>query len=153
MSQEAGSKRLYPAMEQALASLDSVETPRPGSTTNIRQRIGMEERLPEFIEEAMRAGHPQDGLLDILGLMPKSSLHYITNRFANFGFREHCDLLGEMVRGLGDEAVHRLVETLQTAPATEATEVIALVSQLSPHSVEQSLQTPLVQWPRAYHDD
>ena len=152
MSQEAGSKRFYPAMQQALASLDSVESLRPGSTTNIRQRIGMEERLPEFIEDAMRAGHPQDGLLDILGLMPKASLHYITNRFANCGFREDCELLGEMVRGLGEEAVHRLVETMQTAPATEATEVIGLLSLLSPQSVEQSLPTRLAQWPRTSHD-
>jgi hypothetical protein len=152
MSQEASAKRFYPAMQQALASLDSVETLRPGSTTNIRQRIGMEERLPEFVEDAMRAGHPQDGLLDILGLMPKASLHYLTNRFANCGFREDCELLGEMVRGLGDEAVHRLVETLQTAPATEATEVIGLLSQLSPAAVERALPTRLAQWPRTSHD-
>jgi len=152
MSQEAGAKRFYPAMQQALASLDSVETLRPGSTTNIRQRIGMEERMPEFIEDAMRAGHPQDGLLDILGLMPKAALHYITNRFANCGFREDCELLGEMVRGLGEEAVHRLIETLQTAPATEATEVVGLLTQLSPRSVEQVLPTRLAQWPRTSHD-
>jgi len=152
MSQEASAKRFYPAMQQALASLDSVESLRPGSTTNIRQRIGMEERLPEFIEDAMRTGHPQDGLLDILGLMPKASLHYMTNRFANCGFREDCELLGEMVRGLGEEAVQRLTETLQTAPATEATEVIGLLSQLSPQSVEQVLPTRLAQWPRTSHD-
>jgi hypothetical protein len=152
MSQEASAKRFYPAMQQALASLDSVEALRPGSTTNIRQRIGTEERLPEFIEDAMRSGHPQDGLLDILGLMPKASLHYLTNRFANCGFREDCELLGEMVRGLGDEAVQRLVEILQTAPATEATEVIGLLSQLSPASVEHTLPTRLAQWPRTSHD-
>ena len=152
MSQEAGAKRFYPAMQQALASLDSVEALRPGSTTNIRQRIGTEERLPEFIEDAMRSGHPQDGLLDILGLMPKASLHYLTNRFANCGFREDCELLGEMVRGLGEEAVNRLVETLQTAPATEATEVIGLLSQLSPEAVVHALPTRLAQWPRTSHD-
>jgi hypothetical protein len=152
MCQEASAKRFYPAMQQALASLDSVESLRPGSTTNIRQRIGMEERLPEFIEDAMRTGHPQDGLLDILGLMPKASLHYMTNRFANCGFREDCELLGELVRGLGEDAVQRLAETLQTAPATEATEVIGLLSQLSPQSVEQSLPTRLAQWPRTSHD-
>jgi hypothetical protein len=152
MSQEAGAKRFYPAMQQALASLDSVEALRPGSTTNIRQRIGTEERLPEFIEDAMRSGHPQDGLLDILGLMPKASLHYMTNRFANCGFREDCELLGEMVRGLGEEAVNRLAETLQTAPATEATEVIGLLSQLSPEAVVHALPTRLAQWPRTSHD-
>jgi len=152
MSQEASAKRFYPAMQQALASLDSVETLRPGSTNNIRQRIGTEERIPEFIEDAMRSGHPQDGLLDILGLMPKASLHYMTNRFANCGFREDCELLGELVRALGEDAVHRLVETLQTAPATEATEVIGLLSQLSPASVEQVLPARLAQWPRTSHD-
>jgi PilZ domain-containing protein len=152
MSQEAGAKRFYPAMQQALASLESVETLRPGSTNNIRQRIGTEERIPEFVEDAMRAGHPQDGLLDILGLMPKASLQYITNRFANCGFHEDCALLGEMVRGLGEEAVNRLVETLQTAPATEATEVIGLLSQLSPQAVEHALPTRLAQWPRTSHD-
>jgi len=135
-----------------MASLDSVETLRPGSTNNLRQRIGAEERIPEFIEDSMRTGHVPDGLLDILALMPKASLNYITNRFANCGFREDCELLGEMVRGLGEEAVNRLVETLQTAPATEATEVIGLLSQLAPESVERILPVRLAQWPRASHD-
>src|SRR5215472_13862038 len=56
MSQEAGSKKFYPAMQQALASLDGVEALRPGSTNNLRQRIGAEERLPEFVEDALRTG-------------------------------------------------------------------------------------------------
>jgi hypothetical protein len=152
MSQEAGAKRFYPAMQQALASLDSVEALRPGTTSNLRQRIGAEERLPEFVEDALRTGQVPDGLLDILGLMPKAALHYVTNRFANCGFREDCELLGNIVHGLGDEAVNRLVDTLQSAPATEATEVLGLLSQLSPEAVERTLPTRLSQWPRASHD-
>jgi hypothetical protein len=152
MSQEAGAKRFYPALQQALASLDSVEALRPGTTNNLRHRIGAEERLPEFVEDAMRTGQVPDGLLDILALVPKASLHYVTNRFSNCGFREDCELLGQVVRGLGEEAVHRLVETLQTAPATEATEVIGLLSQLAPESVAKVLPARLAQWPRASHD-
>jgi hypothetical protein len=152
MSQEAGSKRFYPALQQSVASLDSVEALRPGSTNSLRQRIGAEERLPEFVEDTMRSGHVPDGLLDILTLMPKATLHYVTNRFANCGFREDCELLGNVVSGLGEEAVQRLVETLQTAPATEATEVIGLLSQLSPDAVEKLLPKRLSQWPRASHD-
>jgi hypothetical protein len=152
MSQEAGSKRFYPAMQQALASLDGVEAVRPGSTNSLRQRIGVEERLPEFIEDTMRTGQIPDGLLDILTLMPKATLHYVTTRFANCGFREDCELLGNIVAGLGEEAVHRLVETLQTAPATEATEVIGMLTQLAPETVEQALPARLAQWPRASHD-
>src|SRR6266436_3101545 len=44
LSQEAASKRCYPAMQQALSSLDSVEAERPGSTQSLRPRIGAEER-------------------------------------------------------------------------------------------------------------
>ena len=152
MSQEAGSKRFYPAMQQALASLDGVEALRPGSTSNLRQRIGVEERLPEFVEDTMRTGQIPDGLLEILTLMPKATLHYVTTRFANCGFREDCELLGRIIAGLGEDAVQRLAETLQSAPATEATEVIGLLSQLSPEAVESVLPTRLAQWPRTSHD-
>jgi len=152
MSQEAASKRCYPAMQQALASLDSVEAQRPGSTQSLRPRIGAEERLPEFIEEALRAGHIADGMTEILGLMPKATLHYATSRFGHCGFREDCELLGEIVRGLGEDATQRLIETLQTAPATEAAEVVGLLSQLSPDSVEKILPVRLSQWPRSAHD-
>jgi len=57
----------------------------------VAPRIGAKERLPEFIEEALRAGHIADGMSEILSLMPKATLHYITNRFAHCGFREDCD--------------------------------------------------------------
>ena len=40
MSQEASAKKFYPAMQQALASLDSVEALRPGTTNNLRNRLG-----------------------------------------------------------------------------------------------------------------
>lgn len=152
MSQEAGSRRFYPAMQQALASLDSVEALRPGSTNSLRQRIGAEERIPEFVEDALRTGQLPDGMLDILALMPKASLHYVTHRFANCGFREDCELLSGVVQGLGEEAIHRLVETLQTSPAAEAAEVIGLLSQLSPEAVERVLPNRLAQWPRISHD-
>jgi hypothetical protein len=152
LSQEAASKRCYPAMQQALASLDSVEAQRPGSTQSLRPRIGAEERLPEFIEEAMRSGQIADGMTEILGLMPKATLHYATNRFGHCGFREDCELLCSIVKGLGEDATQRLIETLQTAPAGEAAEALGLLSQLSPESVEKILPLRLSQWPRSAHD-
>jgi len=152
LSQEAASKRCYPAMQQALASLESVEAQRPGSTQSLRPRIGAEERLPEFIEEAMRSGQIADGMMDILTLMPKATIQYVTNRFGHCGFREDCDLLTTIIRGLGEDATQRLLETLQTAPANEAAESIGLVSQLSPEAVEKILPVRLSQWPRSVHD-
>jgi hypothetical protein len=152
MSQEAASKRCYPAMQQALSSLDSIEQQRPGSTQSLRPRIGAEERLPEFIEEALRGGHIADGMTEILGLMPKATLHYVTNRFGHCGFREDCEVLGQIVRGLGEDSTQRLVETLQTAPAPEAAETIGLLSHFAPDAVQKILPVRLSQWPRSSHD-
>lgn len=152
LSQEAASKRCYPAMQQALASLDSVEAQRPGSTQSLRPRIGAEDRIPEFVEEAVRTSQIPDGLMDILHLMPRATIHYVTSRFGHSGFREDCDLLSQIVRNLGDDAVSQLVETLQAAPAGEAAEVVGLLSQLSPESVEKVLPVRLSQWPRSTHD-
>ena len=152
LSQEASAKRCYSAIHQALASLESVETQRPGSTQSLRPRIGAEERLPEFVEEALRSGQLPDGMNEILALMPQATLQYLTTRFGHCGFRDDCELLGDMARGLGDEATQRLVETLQTAPAAEAAEVIGLLSQLAPDTVEEVLPARLEQWPRTAHD-
>jgi hypothetical protein len=152
LSQEAASKRCYPAMQQALASLDSVESQRPGSTQSLRPRIGAEERMPEFVEEALRTGQIADGMIDILALMPKATLHYVTNRFGHCGFRDDCELLSEIVRGLGEDATQRLVETLQTAPASEAAETVGLLTLLAPEAASKILPVRLSQWPRTSHD-
>jgi hypothetical protein len=152
MSQEAASKRCYPAMQQALSSLDNIEQQRPGSTQSLRPRIGAEERLPEFIEEALRGGHIADGMTDILALMPKATLQYVTNRFGHCGFREDCEVLGEIVRGLGEDSTLRLLEILQTAPAPEAVETIGLLSHFAPDAVQKILPVRLSQWPRSSHD-
>src|SRR3989441_2328004 len=152
LSQEAASKRCYPAMQQTLASLDTVEAQRPGSSQAIRPRIGAEDRLPEFIEEALRNGEIADGMLEILNLMPGATLRYIVNRFAGCGFREDCELLGKIVQGLGEESLHSLEGTLQTAPALEAVETVGLLCMLSPDFVEKVLPLRLAQWPRTAHD-
>lgn len=152
LSQEAASKRCYPAMQQALASLESVEAQRPGSSQSLRPRIGAEERIPEFVEECLRSCEIADGLSDILVLMPKATLQYVTNRFGHSGFREDCELLAEIVKGLGEEAIHHLCEILQTAPAIEAAEVLGLLGQLAPDEVARILPVRLAQWPRSVHD-
>ena len=152
LSQEAASKRCYPAMQQALASLESVEAQRPGSSQSLRPRIGAEERIPEFVEETLRSGEIADGLGEILALMPKATLSYVTSRFGHSGFREDCEALAEIVKCLGQEAVNHLSEILQTAGAIEAAEVIGLLGQLAPDTVARILPVRLTQWPRSAHD-
>jgi len=46
---------------QALDSLDTVENQRPAFAQTVRPRLGLEKRLPEFVEEAVRGLHPARG--------------------------------------------------------------------------------------------
>jgi len=110
------------------------------------------ERLPEFIEEAMRSGQIADGMMEILSLMPKATIHYITNRFGHCGFREDCDLLTTIIRNLARTPLNVFSRRCRTASPTESVEAIGLVSQLSPENVEKILPARLSQWPRSSHD-
>src|SRR5207237_9510311 len=65
LSQEAASKRCYPAIQQALASIDSVEAQRPGASQRLLPRIGAEDRIPELVEVSLRSGDSSKVLVDI----------------------------------------------------------------------------------------
>lgn len=152
LSQEAASKRCFAAMQQALASLESVEAQRPGLTQTLRPRIGVEDRMPEFVEETLRCGEIPDGMVDILRLMNGPTVTYITNRYSHCGFREDCEILCEITRELGDEAIVLLRDSLRAGPPSEAVETVGLLSRLDPDLVEQLLPSRLYEWPRTIHD-
>jgi hypothetical protein len=70
LSQEAATNRCFTAMEQALDLIAGVETQRPGIARSLRAKMGIEERVPEFVEEALRARQTAAGLTSVLKLMP-----------------------------------------------------------------------------------
>ena len=55
LTQQAASSRHFPAMKQALDMLPSIEAQRPGIATSLRTKMGIAERIPEFVDEALRA--------------------------------------------------------------------------------------------------
>ena len=84
--------------------------------------------------------------------MPKATVHYVMNRFGHSGFREDCDLLVQMVKQLGEDAINQLLDVLQSSPPAEAAEAIGILSQLAPEQVSRILPVRLSQWPRSTHD-
>lgn len=152
LSQEAAARRYYPAMQQALSSLESVEAQRPGSTESLRPRIGVEERIPEFLEEALRMGQLPDGMTDLLQHMPGVAIRNLVARFTSCGFREDCEVLIKVAQELGPEALNCLIDSLRSAPAGEAVETVGLLSCLHPASLEELLPVRLAEWQRISHD-
>src|SRR6266852_2175857 len=152
LTQEAGTQRCYAAMQQALASLDSVENQRPAFAQSVRPRIGVESRLPEFIEEALRAERIPEGLADILRLMARPAVDLLVGRLNRCGYRRDCDRLVELAREVGPDSVSYLRETLRAGPPAEAGETAGLLSRLDSAALEQWLPTRLRDLQRSAHD-
>ncbi len=56
LSQEASKRRSYSAVQRSVELIDYVETERPGIGKSLRPRIAIEDRLPDFIDEAITVG-------------------------------------------------------------------------------------------------
>src|ERR1019366_841367 len=73
LAQEAGARRFFPPLLQALDSLDTVEHQRPVFAQNLRPRIGLEKRVPEFLEDVLRGERALEGLETLLQRVPQST--------------------------------------------------------------------------------
>jgi len=152
LSQEATNKRSYPAIQRAVELVDYVETERPGVGKNLRPRIGIEDRLPEFLEEALKKGSVPSGLTDLLRRMPLVASQHVAGRFSRSGFREDCDLLLGVMNSLGSEAVDHLREQLRSGGPNEAIQALGLLVRVDAESVEQILPGRMAEWKRSAHD-
>jgi len=152
LSQEATKSRSYPAIQRAVELVEYVEAERPGLGKNLRPRIGVEDRLPEFIEEALKTGEAPSGLKDLLRRMPVPASIHLAGRFNRAGFREDCDLLVSMVQVLDLEGLENLRQVLRNGGPTEAIETLGILARLDPDLVEQVLPERISEWKRTAHD-
>ncbi len=152
LSQEATNKRSYPAIQRAVELVDYVEIERPGIGKNLRPRIGVENRLPEFLDEALKSGSVPAGLTDLLRRMPLIASQHVANRFSRSGFREDCDLLLGVMQSLGPEALDHLREHLRTGEPNEAIQALGILARIDSESVTQILPQRMSSWKRSAHD-
>jgi hypothetical protein len=152
LSQEASARHCYPAIQQALTSLDGVENQRPSAAKEIRPRIGAEERLPEFLEEATRSENPAEGLVGVLRLIPQAAMAQITMRFNRSGHRLMNDRLAALAKELGDVATTRLREAVRMGSGSDAAEATGLLSRIDPAAIEEWLPGRIAEWPLAAQD-
>jgi hypothetical protein len=152
LGQEAGAKRDYTALLQALDSLDNVENQRPSVTQALRPRIGIEKRLPEIIEDCIRNTPEPKNAVAVLRRMPRHAFESLIVRFNRSGHRKETRQLAELATEIGNDGVSLLRELLRTGTTAEATESIALLSRLDPEAIERWLPERLRDWPRVSQD-
>jgi hypothetical protein len=149
---EASERKQYLAVAQACEAMDYVATRRPALEKELRSRIGVEARLPEIIEDAMRQQRVPADLVSVLRRNSDSAAEHLAERFFRSMRREECDRIIDLVQELGFSANQYLREMLRSGPQRQAVSSIGLLSRLDVPGLLEFLPQRLPQWNRFYHD-
>ena len=152
LSQEAAAQRCFPAMQQALNLLNAVEGQRPGTAKTLRAKMGIEERVPEFVEEALRAREISAGLTGVLRQLPQTAMEQISARFNRCQLRDDLENVANLANDLGEEALQYLRGIVRGGAIAEAVEMVGLLARLDPQAAEVFLPGRIDTFPRAAQD-
>ncbi|HXX44064.1 MAG TPA: PilZ domain-containing protein [Candidatus Acidoferrales bacterium] len=152
LSQESASRRYYRAMQQALDSLADLEEIRPTWAQSLRPRIGVENRIAEFIEEALSADAMPEGLVGVLMRVPQAAGEQLAVRLARAGRRSERESIVELAKTVGTGCTRHLREMLKSEQPAKAATIVGLLSRLDPSAVDDLLPLRLRHGGRGFHD-
>ena len=152
LSQEAASRRYYRAMQQALDSLADLEELRPAWAQNLRPRLGVENRITEFIEEALTAEAMPEGLVGVLMRIPQGAGEHLAVRMARSGRRSERENVVQLARAVGSACARYLKEVMKSEAPAKAATIVGLLSRLDPEGVDELLPQRLRHGGRSFHD-
>ncbi|HTS35152.1 MAG TPA: hypothetical protein VMH04_05730 [Candidatus Solibacter sp.] len=152
LSQEASSAKNYAAVNEVCAGMELVSVERPVLMSDLRPRVGVENRLPEFIEEALHQDAVPQDLLAVLRRTCSAGAEHLADRFFRCMRRDECDRMIELVKQMGSPVLAQLREILRTGQPRQASGVVGLVSRLDVGTLLELLPARLPEWNRFYHD-
>jgi hypothetical protein len=152
LSQEACAAKNFAAVNEVCAGMEQVGVQRPVLMNDLRPRVGVENRLPEFIEEALRLDPVPADLLAVLRRTCQAGAEHLADRFFRCMRRDECDRMIELVKQLGSPALTQLREILRTGQPRQASTVVGLVSRLDVRTLLELVPARLPEWNRFYHD-
>jgi PilZ domain len=152
LSQEASACRNYVAVGEVCAAMQNLARKRPALVIDLQPRIGVENRLPEFIEEALRLPEIPHDLISVLRQTSLAAVEHLADRFFRCMRREECDRMVELVKQLGQAGLNQLREMLRTGQSRPASSAVGLMSRLDVPSLLELLPHRLKEWNRFYHD-
>jgi hypothetical protein len=152
LSTEASEHKQFGALNELCIAMESIGRQRPVLATDLRPRIGVENRLPEFIEEAMHLPQIPPDLLQVLRRTSQASVEHLSERFFRCMRREECDRIIDIVKELGAPAQALIREMVRTGQPRQAAAVVGLLSRLDVPTLLELLPARLPEWNRFYHD-
>jgi hypothetical protein len=152
LSQESASRRYYRAMQQSLDSIADLEELRPTWAQSLRPRLGVENRIPEFIEEALTTEAMPEGLVGVLMRVPQGGGEHLAVRLARSGRRIERENIVQLAKAVGSACARHLREVLKSDSPSKAATVIGLLSRLDAPAVDDLLPMRLRHSGRSFHD-
>jgi hypothetical protein len=149
---EASQRKQYRALAQCCETMDYLASRRPALEKELRPRIGVDSRLPEFIEDALRQQRVLPDLLSVLHRNSQAAAEHLAERFFRSMRREECDRIVDVVHELGSNAVTFLREMLRGGAQRQAVSSVGLLSRLDVPGLLEFLPQRLPEWNRFYHD-
>jgi hypothetical protein len=150
--QEACSRRKYKAVAELCISLERIAGQRPALVQDLRSRVGIENRLPEMIEEAISADVVPEDLINVLQQLPRHSVEHLADRFFRAQRRVECDRIVEIVGELGQPAIDDLRDILRSGQPRQASSTIGLLSRLAVNDLLELLPGRMGEFNRFYQD-
>ena len=152
LSQEASVRRQYGALEEVLESLSTIARDRPLFAKDIGPRIGVENRLPEFIDEALRLDEIPKELIGVFKRTSEASVEHLADRFYKCMTRQECDRVVDLVNGLGAPALEQMRQTLRLGQPSKAASVVGLLSRLDVPTLLELLPGRMTDMNRFFQD-
>jgi hypothetical protein len=152
LSQEASESKNYPAVDAVCEGMELLLEQRPVLANDLRPRVGVENRIPEFIEEALHHDPVPSDLLVVLRRTSQSGAEHLADRFFRCMRRDEADRLVDLVKAMGSPALVQLREILNKGQSRQASAVVGLLSRLDVDTLLELLPTRLPEWNRFYHD-
>jgi hypothetical protein len=150
--QEACTRKKYKAVAELCDSLERVAHERPALGQDLRSRVGIENRLPEMIEEAINADQAPEDLINVLQKLPKTSVEHLADRFFRAHRRVECDRIVEIVGELGQPAIDDLRDILRFGQPRQAASTVGLLSRLAVTALLELLPARMGEFNRFYQD-
>jgi hypothetical protein len=152
LAQEAGNKRAYPIIQHASEMTSFLESENPSTANNLRARIGLELRVPDFIEGALKTGDVPAELAELARRMPLAATEHIASRFGRAALIEDSESLLWMMEVLGPQVIEHLRKRLEHGEASAAIDTVGLLTRIDTATVERVLPGRMKEWKRVAHD-